>query len=573
MIGKTFEPLKVGNKTYAVQTNTYVNEIETKNDLQVIPTINQVQSFINLIPIDFIQDEKIDLLDRKELKEFYNKLYLTTYKNIIKLFYNSHKNSIFTKTKQELGTTLDGYQILQGLNLIGVLNIQELKEQVFNNFASDPCLAVDTEPDPEMHPLKLQMVKANYYLSCRTHILDMQLRNLLVSSVFDNTELYLNDNSYINYCFSSFIERIKAISNSYYTSLINMIHKDLQKSLENGITITDPITNVEFNLTNDKQEDSLSYLKILFSEQAVLIMKELNKFMGQQITNNNKTFNLSKLLKVQNYFINNIVETDKLVDLPNSIFSIYYNVEQNVADNTTSIQAEFCLRPEYTRGRIVFISTRKRKITDLHSSFKTIQPEIMVQLKQEIIANPTFSLLFKYIFPLNKILNFVSLTNVSLCSSMNENSNVNFDPAMKTGRTTHRVILDDPNDCEDDKQQDPALSLGFDLEILKFIAMAPIEILKGIEETFDPNIFIANLVKTAAESVGAPDISIIPYSAPLMLPPPVGPSIMPIYPWGYAYWAISAGEAALKWSKNGFGVGNPDLSGSLDFKNPFERKC
>ena len=120
---------------------------------------------------------------------------------------------------------------------------------------------------------------------------------------------------------------------------------------------------------------------------------------------------------------------------------------------------------------------------------------------------------------------------------------------------------------------DSDLAFGINLEILKLIALAPIAILKGIEETFDPNIAIAYKIKQAAEGLGAPDISIIPYSVPLMLPPPVGPAIPLIPPWGYIYWGISAAETAINWQKNGIGGIGFDPSGSFDFKNPFKSEC
>jgi len=113
--------------------------------------------------------------------------------------------------------------------------------------------------------------------------------------------------------------------------------------------------------------------------------------------------------------------------------------------------------------------------------------------------------------------------------------------------------------------------MGVNLEILKAIALAPIEILKGIEETFDPNIFIASKIRTLAETVGAPKLPIIPYSAPLMIPPPYGPGILPIIPFGFYYWAVDAVELALSYAKDGFQTNSiPSFNIS---KDPFKPDC
>ena len=73
---------------------------------------------------------------------------------------------------------------------------------------------------------------------------------------------------------------------------------------------------------------------------------------------------------------------------------------------------------------------------------------------------------------------------------------------------------------------------------------------------------------------GVPNVSIIPYSSALLLPPPFGRAVPIVTPWGFVYWGISAAETAIDISKNGFGKNiDPDPSGHMDFKNPFKRDC
>jgi hypothetical protein len=567
MINKAIQQVIKDNKTFIVETNTFSNSSSISNDINVLSTFSQIDAFILAISARQFATNFTDQfvgLNNLELKEFYNSLYLNTYKDIDKKFFNSYQDSVFTKTKTELGTDFDGVSLLGNLNFLGIVNIEELKEQIFNNFSNDPCLVIDTEPDPEIHPLRVEMIKGNYYLACRTHILDFQLRNILVTSIFDNTELYKLDNSYVNYCFDTFIQRLDA---DYYQSVSTTLHKDLIRNVENGTTLTNPITNNQLEFLNEKEQDSKNYLRFLFDGQFIVIMEEFNKFMSQQITSAGTSITLSNLITVYDYYLSNIKEVDNIRDADS--FTILYTIDRLSYGGGSSVKAELILRAPEVADYISFIETSTIELPDLYLSHLDLPQEVKQQIKAQFINNPTFSLLFKYCFSLNKILDFVSMGQILLCSSKSENVNINFETAMKTLYTTHKVMAGEP--CP---PEDASLSLGFNVEILKLIALAPIEILKGLEETFDPNIFLSSRIKKAAEAFGAPDISVIPYSAQFMLPPPYGLALPPLSPWGYVYWGISAGETALNWAQNGYtGARLPDFSGSYSLKNPLKAKC
>jgi hypothetical protein len=99
----------------------------------------------------------------------------------------------------------------------------------------------------------------------------------------------------------------------------------------------------------------------------------------------------------------------------------------------------------------------------------------------------------------------------------------------------------------------------------------PIEIIKSIEETYDPNIVIANKLKKAAELVGSPDLSIIPYSSLLMLYP--GIPVVP--PLGFIYWGISALETINNTAKgnNSYGFDFDRTESGPQKKNPLNSSC
>jgi hypothetical protein len=183
----------IGDKFYVVRTDSYYQPVTVSNDIEVTPSINQLDSFKKLVPKDSdIVPASVKASTGFILEDFYKNLYFRVYKNITKIFFNSSTDSVFNKSKEELGISYSGLDILRSLDMSGIVDVQQLKDEVFNTFMNDPCLAVDAEPDPEMHPLRLQIVKGNYYLSCRTHILDFHLRNLLTVSIFDNNQFYQN---------------------------------------------------------------------------------------------------------------------------------------------------------------------------------------------------------------------------------------------------------------------------------------------------------------------------------------------------------------------------------------------
>jgi len=125
--------------------------------------------------------------------------------------------------------------------------------------------------------------------------------------------------------------------------------------------------------------------------------------------------------------------------------------------------------------------------------------------------------------------------------------------------------------------------LGINLEIAKMIASAPIQILKGLEETFDPNIAIASKLRDLSVAAGAPNTPVALWSLALLpfltIPPPYGVGQPLISPWGYIYWGVDAGEVLTSYAKNGFNDSVRDSDTKIDLKskisvsvNPFKNK-
>ena len=90
---------------------------------------------------------------------------MNLYTSIINTYFNSRIDSVFYKTKEQLGTTFSGVELLRDLDFLGLIDVQSLKDALFQELNEDPCLVINTEPSTLIEPLKLQMVKNNFYLT------------------------------------------------------------------------------------------------------------------------------------------------------------------------------------------------------------------------------------------------------------------------------------------------------------------------------------------------------------------------------------------------------------------------
>jgi hypothetical protein len=223
---------------------------------------------------------------------------------------------------------------------------------------------------------------------------------------------------------------------------------------------------------------------------------------------------------------------------------------------------------------ITLAQSREVKINNAFATISDVSEGLINNLKEQIEGLQRFKTLIEFVFPLQKILNFSGISTILLCSNYYENSNTSFDESLEACANIHYSILEKnkQKECEDEKP-DFNFSLGLNREIAKLAIQASVAIIKGIEETYDPNIIIANKLKKGAELVGTPDLSIIPYSAYLMVPPPFGPAIPLVPPWGFVYWGISAAEAISNDTRNGINGLDLQLSGSFGIKNPFKTAC
>lgn len=561
---KTVEEKTISNnKKVSVTTQSYTEQIEVnnqiKNDVYDSITEKQYDKFVSLFPENVRTTGGLP------------QTYLSAYKELIKTFIFSYNNSVYTKTKEQLGTTFSGAALLQNTDFFKLIDVQGVKDALNKKMQDNPCMVLDTESNPQTHPLKIEMIREAFLLSARAHIVDYSLRNILITSVFDNTNFYLKDSSYADFVFESYIQRIQAYP-KYYDSLVFYLQIDLDTALSSGTTFVDPITNqpIEFvtPLPEEKEQINaviLEYMRFLVNQEMLNIANTFNAFFARSLTQNGTTIDLSPQFDAQQY----ILDSFDIVDISNinrelnrkSVGEFFFLLDRN--------NGFFCIKRNQTKyERIISLGT----ITAVNNS-------LLAGFRQSLVATQQYDLLFNYCFNINKALNFASIYNILMCSRLYEQTNMAFEPCIITAQSIHSDILSDTDkgqklECE---EIDVNFQTGLNAEIAKIIAQTPLTIIKSLEEAFDPNIRLAKTLKSGAEALGSPDLSIIPYSAYLMVPPPFGPAIPVIPPWGFVYWGISAAEAIQNSSKSAGGVGfgnlGVDVSGSFDIKNPFKPNC
>ncbi len=583
------------------------------------------------------------------LKEQYNdskfdeiikETYLRNYKQLIKIMIESSNESIFLKKVPENSSDFSGLNYHESFNAFQLLNIQKIKEDLLKYLNDNVCDVVNTQPDPYMHPLKMQLIKNNIKVSMKIHIIDMLLRNTLLMSVFNPKSFTKLDNSLASYCFETYIDKIKRIDINTYNRLVLRFSNDVHKQLENGKSFRDPITTkkVEFvfplpklnvsspptittsestdeepiigengesitpvtvsisseAIENSKkiqkiiEENTLKFMKISFNQEFINVCNTFYDFFNKNViksrptdltpgstvnTQNYEKIKMSNLYDPFSYVFDKIKVYDKQEDIKDLCFLYHDNLETGiftlslVTDVTLpeSRTFDFSTDINYVKHFRFFSvsSSAYPNYASLSEEQKNrVKAENLDSLKRTMRSDARVSTIFNYVLPTTKILNIASLYTIAIMTKNNEKIAIAFDSPTKISLDTDKLLN---NTCDLFN-----LEFDFNAELLKQLAYLPIEIIKALAETYDPNIFISNILRNAAEAVGTPPLSIVPYSVPFTLY-----GLPPTKPIGWAYYGIDIGETALYYLKNGlpgFELMAADMD--LKFKNPFDfSKC
>jgi len=622
--------VQIGNLTYYKQQNTIFSSISCSNNYEISSSLPEEYATTDesphiiyyndfVIPAAQSQSVRITSNFKSDFREFY----LDCYSELIDLYCRSGTGSVYFRDSVLTGSsvgagTLTGLELYKNMNYHEILDIEELKEGIVNNITSNPCFLMDINNlNAPINPLKLEIMKGNFRLLCRTLILYTKLQNLFISSVFNNTEFYMSgdykDSTFIDYCFEILMNKINTLIPKYKKSIFAFMNQELETKLNSGSEIVDPITNEKIKFSTpvsdtNMEENITKYAKAIFKTEFLFITEKSNTFFSQQGIDNGISFSIApsssfgvKLLSAKEFFLDSI----PVYGLTSTLgrYDIRYTTYKNLADNKLPSSIKFHLLVEGVRvengynlslSLINYTSLLTFPITKVTKFYRSEERDSeslirfakskLTDLKQLLLEDSNFLLFSNYLFPLNKILNIASIVHINLMLKTYQTMYNILDGSIATISNIHDIILGNENklDCEttDSTTNNPDqnnIILGINLEIAKAIATFPISILKAIEETYDPNIFIASKIRAAAESLGAPKLPIIPYSLGLLpaltIPPPVGVGPPLIAPWGYIYWGVDAAEIILEYAKNGVQTGNiPPLFTPIS-KNPTKPDC
>ncbi len=595
-----FGPTELSNTD---EPSDYVEESYSTSEL------NQLEIFTKLV--------ESGLTNESEIKTFY----LNIYQQLIKNFIKSANNSVFLREAVN-DTSYSGLDIFKTINFLDFLDIQQLKDELNNSLSNDPCILLDSKPKPTIHPLKEQMLKMNFRALCRLHISYLKVCNLYLSSVFNNSEFYSKDTTFTTFAFFTFKGQMQRLIPNYYNSIKVFLYDELNTLLESGTEFVDEITKDKYEFSfplNDENLDSNidKYLNYLFNKEHVFVANKYNTAFSQLITNSDgitpfsfyPTSNISQsLYSVQDYFFDSLRVVTKT---PNTIDSVFQAtiLALNEIDNTyvfllldindvevdeetklrtyklsLNLSRLFDSKPIEIDGATVSITKSISIDQDYPTTGAVEISDVLLELKSSFLSNSRIQTIINYVFPLNKILNIASFFYIQANMKTYEIVTNAVDGSIKTIDTVHNMILgnEDKIDCE--QPEDP-LSLdnpilGINLEIAKMIAQAPVQILKGLEETYDPNIAIASKLRDLSVAAGLPPTPVALWSLALLpvgtIPPPVGigPPLIP--PWGYIYWGVDAGEVLTSYAKNGFDTNSKatlELKAKISISdNPFKNK-
>lgn len=608
------------NSNFFIVKNQIFSPIEITSSTDISQLVDESYSTSDLNQVEILNKLlKNKITDETSLKQYY----LNIYQQLIKSFINGGSNSVLLRESSS-ETNYSGLDIFKTINFLDFLDIQELKNSVINSLSNDPCILLDSKPKQTIHPLKQQFLKTNFISLCRLHIGYLKICNLYLSTVFDNSEFYKNDTTFVDFAFITFKQQMVRLIPDYYNSIKVFLYDELNDLLESGTEFIDDLTGKEYEFNFPLNDDNLEtnidkYLNYLFNQQHKFVANKYNTAFNQTILDADEVTNFvlypinntkQSLYSVQDYFFDNLpiitINTDEsiitklesFVDA-NKYLVLLLEISDSPPTEDTKLRnykltlnllerVSTAFFTSYTLNEFNGFSVSTVKSVNKDSDYPILGSselsEILLELKQPFLELNFLKTLTNYCFPLNKILNISSFFYIQTNMKLYENISKAIEGSVKTIDTVNNMILgnEDKIDCE--KPDDP-LSLdnpilGINLEIAKMIAQAPIQILKGLEETYDPNIAIASKLRDLSVAAGLPPTPVALWSLALLpvgtIPPPVGigPPLIP--PWGYIYWGVDAGEVLTSYVKNGFNTNSKatvELKAKISISdNPFKNK-
>jgi len=261
---------------------------------------------------------------------------------------------------------------------------------------------------------------------------------------------------------------------------------------------------------------------------------------------------IKRLSGTSNYFYENVISyieqsVDNELDLNNKLIDPITNQVIDVSQTlTTDFKIRFFIKSEYAdmlpRLESMFVHLSENRETNLNKIKQVMRETINIPPQYE-------TLYFEFLFPISKLLSIIKISNIrTMISEFDKSNDIYMATLTSIKRNIITLLNTDPN-CNPVEYNFNFEGIGdFSLEMIKqFILRAPIEIVKGLAESFDPNIRIANPIRNLTEQFTGKNLPCLPFSLALLpigtVPFGIGPPILP--PWGFAYLGIDTAEFLL----------------------------
>jgi len=254
-------------------------------------------------------------------------------------------------------------------------------------------------------------------------------------------------------------------------------------------------------------------------------------------------------------------EVDTILNIENTLIDPISNQEINLDQElSTDFKIRFFIKQQYSeileRIENLFITTNLDLIRQ--ENLTIIQDSILqnINLSDEV-KQQYRNILLEFIYPTSKILSILKINKIILTSKLYPSMNSVYTSSLYSLRENIIAALsNDPlyKDCSNPfSLQTEGIDLtNYDtdaiLEMIKsYIITAPIEIVKGLAQSFDPNIRISHKIRDATELLTQTNLPCLPFSLALL---PInifgfgiGPPILPQY--GIPYLALDTAEFLL----------------------------
>jgi len=423
----------------------------------------------------------------------------------------------------------------------GLLRVRREKQQFLDKFTNDPCSLSMDSFGTQISPIATALIEQLIRLFIKNHVIRNVVKNIPFLYYFDPYQLVEKDDSFIEFCLQTLKNEISSMSteSENFTAVANAsIEASFAKDyLLNDLVVKDPITNYEYQFSEDEYSLDFKYRYFIKKEFANLI------------SSFRQAYQLSKQGQLPNTFDQFLFSTtvkDQVQPVGLNLVATYINKEKEEfalnalsrLDEAKSIRLSLILKSESSEVYRVYVERSISYPSSYDSAGALIQ--MFNQLKQE----ERYKIIINFCFNYSK---FLSFNHINELITYSKNYYDSTKILLSTSITIRDLIFQLLNGADRNKEiptynecfnnslsQQDLLGLLPDGDFVKemflrLLLEAPFTIIKLLAETFDPNISITNqirnLVSTATSLAASQQIKL-----------PIFPFVISLWPINFMGW-------------------------------------